>query len=103
MDARHSTERSYVIYRGTGRGDRPVEVHLIAAPDAAAATAADAWTRLARLDATVDPRSIEIETRRLPRRPGLATGRTATCQSSAPIDLARWLAARAAMGHDARP
>jgi hypothetical protein len=98
MDARHSTERSYVIYRGTGRGDRPVEVHLIAAPDAA--TAADAWTRLARLDATVDPRSIEIETRRLPRRPGLATGRR---QSSAPIDLARWLAARAAMGHDARP
>ena len=101
MDARHSTERTYVIYRGTGRGDRPVEVHLIAAPDAAAATAADAWTRLARLDATVDPRSIEIETRRLPRRPGpAATGRR---QSSAPIDLARWLAARAAMGHDARP
>jgi hypothetical protein len=102
MDARQSTERSYVIYRGTGRGDRPVEVHLIAAPDAV--TAADAWTRLARLDATVDPRSIEIETRRLPRRPGLAAaGRAATRQSSAPIDLARWLAARTAMGHHARP
>ena len=37
MDARQSTERSYVIYRGTGRGDRPVEVHLIAAPDAVTA------------------------------------------------------------------
>jgi hypothetical protein len=90
-------ERAYIVYRGTGRGGRPVEVHLVTPPGVA--TMADAWTRLTRLDPTVDPTSIEIETRRLP---GKATP-PARRRPSAPIDLGRWLAARAPMAqHGAR-
>ena len=96
-----AADRSYVIYRGTGRGNRPVEVHLVAAPGVA--TVADAWTRLSRLDPSVDPRSLEIETRRLPRRPEPGRARGAGRAPTPPIDLARWLADRAAMAHDARP
>jgi hypothetical protein len=98
MRVGQAEDRAYVVYRGTGRGNRPVEVHLVAAP--AIATAADAWTRLTRLDPSVDPRSIEIETRRLRRsEPARARGPKG---STPPIDLARWLARRAAMAHDAR-
>ena len=91
------SERAYVIYRALGRGDRPVEVHLIAA--AGVATVADAWERLSRLDLGVDPRSLEIETRRLPRRFRLAG--SAGARPTPPVDLARWVAARAAMAHHA--
>jgi hypothetical protein len=92
-------ERAHVIYRATGRGNRPVEVHLVATP--AAATVGDAWTRLTQVDATVDPRSLEIETRLRPRS---ARGtRAAAPRTALPIDLARWLAGRAAMAHDACP
>jgi len=89
-------ERAYVIYRGAGRGGRPVEVHLVAAPGVA--TVADAWARLARLDPTVDPESLEIETRRLPRR----SPRPGPRRPGPPVDLGRWLAARATMAHDGR-
>ena len=66
MRVGEAVERALVIYRATGRGNRAVEVHLIAAPRVA--TVADAWARLTRLDPSVDPRSLEIETRRLSRR-----------------------------------
>lgn len=91
------SERAYVIYRAVGRAGRPVEVHLVAA--ARVATVADAWARLSRIDPGIDPRSLEIETRRLPRRFRLAgsVGRP----SAPPVDLARWVAARAAMAHHA--
>jgi hypothetical protein len=88
-------DRAYVIYRGIGRGNRPVEVRLVTAPGIV--TAADAWERLRRLDPSVDPRSIEIETRRLRRSTPAPRRRSPT----PPIDLARWLARRAAMAHDA--
>jgi hypothetical protein len=94
-------ERAYVIYRGVGRGGRPVEVHLVAGPGVE--TVADAWTRLTRLDPTVDPASLEIETRRLPRRSGLGAPRRGPRRPEPPVDLARWLAARAAMAHHGRP
>ena len=70
MAAGRTEDRAYVIYRGAGRGGRPVEVHLVAAPGVA--TLADAWARLTRLDPSVDPLSLEIETRRLPRRSAAA-------------------------------
>jgi len=88
-------ERAYIIYRGTGRGDRPVEVHLIDVP--AAGTVADAWARLSQLDPSVDPTSIEIEVRRRPRR----TSRRGRAASS-PINLALWVAERAAMAQHSR-
>ena len=91
-----SGERAYVVYRAAGRGDRPVEVHLVMAADAA--TVGDAWTRLTRLDPSVDPRSLENETRRLASRPRA----TAAGEPSPPVDIAHWLAARAAMPHDGR-
>jgi hypothetical protein len=99
MRVGRALERSYVIYRGTGNGGRPVEVHLVAGPGVA--TVADAWARLTRLDPSVDPESVEIETRRLPRRSCLGAPRP---RRPAPaVDLARWLAARAAMDHHGRP
>ena len=97
MAAGRTEDRAYVIYRGAGRGGRPVEVHLVAAPGVA--TLADAWARLTRLDPSVDPLSLEIETRRLPRRPP----RPAPRQPGPPVDLARWVAARAALAHHERP
>ena len=96
MAAGRTEDRAYVIYRGAGRGGRPVEVHLVAAPGVA--TLADAWARLTRLDPSVDPLSLEIETRRLPQRP-----RPAPRQPGPPVDLARWVAARAALAHHERP
>ena len=86
MATGHTGERAYVIYRGTGRGDRLVEVHIVAAPGLG--TVADAWMRLTRLDPSVDPRSLEIETRRLPQRtePFVAIN---AGRASKPIVLAR--------------
>ena len=49
-------------------------------------------------DPSVDPLSLEIETRRLPQRP-----RPAPRQPGPPVDLARWVAARAALAHHERP
>jgi hypothetical protein len=96
MASEGKEERAYVIYRGAGRGGREVEVHLVAAPGVA--TMADAWTRLTRLDPSVDPMSLEIETRRLPRRPA----RPAQRRTEPLVDLARWVAARAALAHHER-
>jgi hypothetical protein len=97
MGKDHSSERAYVIYRGVGRGDRTVEVHLVIR--AAVASVGDAWARLTALDPSVDPQSIEMEIRRQRRMPARIGHKEATT----PIDLARWVAARAAMAHHARP
>jgi hypothetical protein len=96
MAAGATEDRAYVIYRGAGRGGRAVEVHLVAAPGVA--TMGDAWTRLTRLDPSVDPLSLEIETRLLPPR----APRPAPRRAEAPVDLARWVAARAALAHHQR-
>jgi hypothetical protein len=96
MGVGQDADRAYVIYRGTGRGNRPVEVHLVVAPGIA--TVAHAWARLTRVDPSVDPRSIEIETRQLHR----SWPRRARGKGSTPIDLVSRLARRAAMAHDAR-
>lgn len=94
------SERAYIVFRGTGCGGRVVEVHLIDAP--AAGNMADAWARLSRLDPSVDPRSIEIETRRR-LRPAARTPVRPGPSPSPPIDFARWLAERAAMAHHPDP
>ena len=52
-----------VTYRGTGAGGRQAEIRL--RTSFAAATLADAWTRFIELEVEVDPRTIEIELRRL--------------------------------------
>jgi hypothetical protein len=101
MGVGRTEERAYVIYRGTGRGGRPVEVHLVARPGVA--TVADAWARLTRLDPTVEPTSLEIETRRLPRPSGIGKPRPGPRRPEPPVDLARWLAARARMAQHGRP
>lgn len=94
MAQAESGDRAYIVYRAIAQGTRSVEVHLVMA--ASAATVADAWARLSWLDPKVDPRSLEIETWTLPRRPAPLPAAAA----SHPIEIAHWLAARAAMPHD---
>ena len=62
----NGAELAYVTYRATGGGRQPVEVHLVMVPSAA--TVADAWSRLTQIDPTVDPYSLEIESRRVAPR-----------------------------------
>jgi hypothetical protein len=52
---------AHVVYRASRSSGRMVEIHLAIAP--AAATVADAWSRLTAVHPDVDPTSLEIEIR----------------------------------------
>ena len=52
-----------VTYRATSSSGREVEVRLTLDP--AAATVADAWSRLTGAHPSIDPMSLEIEIRRI--------------------------------------
>ena len=54
-----------ITYRANVIGGRELVIRLRRAPEAA--TLADAWARLAAIDPGVDPMSIEIEIREVPR------------------------------------
>jgi hypothetical protein len=59
-----SDSPAHVIYRAAGRDGREVEIHLALEP--AAATVADAWSRLTGVCPDADPLSLEIEVREAP-------------------------------------
>ena len=63
MPVANSSGFADVTYRATSSEGREVELHLIIDP--AAASVADAWSRLTEANYSVDPMSLEIEIRRI--------------------------------------